>query len=138
MRGAGVSPGSADPPPPLHPLLPGTLQELVSHTVVHWAQESFIQSPELVRVMFSLLHRQYDGVGELLRALPRAYTISAVSVKDTTSLLESLGQIRSLLIVQMGPEEENLMIQSIGYPGPEPCEPLLPTRGSSPSGVPRS
>uniref|UniRef100_A0A6I8SJ71 Ryanodine receptor 1 n=1 Tax=Xenopus tropicalis TaxID=8364 RepID=A0A6I8SJ71_XENTR len=93
---------------------PSTLQELISHTMVHWAQESFIQSPELVRVMFSLLHRQYDGLGELIRALPKAYTINAVSVEDTMNLLESLGQIRSLLIVQMGPEEENLMIQSIG------------------------
>ncbi|XP_060131529.1 ryanodine receptor 1 isoform X2 [Zootoca vivipara] len=93
---------------------PSTLQELISHTMVHWAQESFIQSPELVRVMFSLLHRQYDGLGELIRALPKAYTINANSVEDTMSLLECLGQIRSLLIVQMGPEEENLMIQSIG------------------------
>ena len=55
---------------------PESLQELVSHTVVRWAQEDFVQSPELVRAMFSLLHRQYDGLGELLRALPRAYTIS--------------------------------------------------------------
>ncbi|XP_056396363.1 ryanodine receptor 1 isoform X2 [Hyla sarda] len=93
---------------------PSTLQELISHTMVHWAQESFIQNPELVRVMFSLLHRQYDGLGELIRALPKAYTINQVSVEDTMNLLESLGQIRSLLIVQMGPEEENLMIQSIG------------------------
>ncbi|XP_038195251.1 ryanodine receptor 1 isoform X1 [Arvicola amphibius] len=93
---------------------PQSLQELVSHTVVRWAQEDFIQSPELVRAMFSLLHRQYDGLGELLRALPRAYTISPSSVEDTMSLLECLGQIRSLLIVQMGPQEENLMIQSIG------------------------
>uniref|UniRef100_A0A8V0Y5U8 Ryanodine receptor 1 n=1 Tax=Gallus gallus TaxID=9031 RepID=A0A8V0Y5U8_CHICK len=99
----------ADPPAPA-----GTLQELISQTMVHWAQESFIQSPELVRSMFSLLHRQYDGLGELVRALPKAYTISAHSVADTTALLECLGQIRSLLIVQMGPEEENLMIQSIG------------------------
>ncbi|KAH0631540.1 hypothetical protein JD844_005911 [Phrynosoma platyrhinos] len=93
---------------------PSTLQELISHTMVHWAQESFIQSPELVRVMFSLLHRQYDGLGELIRAMPKAYTINSNSVEDTMSLLECLGQIRSLLIVQMGPEEENLMIQSIG------------------------
>uniref|UniRef100_A0A2I3H0N9 Ryanodine receptor 1 n=1 Tax=Nomascus leucogenys TaxID=61853 RepID=A0A2I3H0N9_NOMLE len=93
---------------------PGSLQELVSHMVVRWAQEDFVQSPELVRAMFSLLHRQYDGLGELLRALPRAYTISPSSVEDTMSLLECLGQIRSLLIVQMGPQEENLMIQSIG------------------------
>lgn len=93
---------------------PESLQELVSHTVVRWAQEDFVQSPELVRAMFSLLHRQYDGLGELLRALPRAYTISPSSMADTMSLLECLGQIRSLLIVQMGPQEENLMIQSIG------------------------
>uniref|UniRef100_A0A8C5T3P3 Ryanodine receptor 1 n=1 Tax=Laticauda laticaudata TaxID=8630 RepID=A0A8C5T3P3_LATLA len=93
---------------------PSTLQELISHTMVHWAQESFVQNPELVRLMFSLLHRQYDGLGELIRAMPKAYTINANSVEDTMSLLECLGQIRSLLIVQMGLEEENLMIQSIG------------------------
>lgn len=82
--------------------------------MIHWAQESFIQNPELVRMMFSLLHRQYDGLGELMRVLPKAYTINAVSINDTMDLLECLGQIRSLLIVQMGPEEERLMIQSIG------------------------
>lgn len=82
--------------------------------MIHWAQESFIQNPELVRMMFSLLHRQYDGLGELMRVLPKAYTINAVSIIDTMDLLECLGQIRSLLIVQMGPEEERLMIQSIG------------------------
>lgn len=65
-------------------------------------------------MMFSLLHRQYDGLGELMRVLPKAYTINAVSINDTMDLLECLGQIRSLLIVQMGPEEERLMIQSIG------------------------
>ncbi|XP_010209556.1 PREDICTED: ryanodine receptor 1-like, partial [Tinamus guttatus] len=99
---------------PEEPPVPSSLQELISQTMVHWAQEAFIESPELVRAMFNLLHRQYDGLGELVRALPKAYTISAVSVEDTMSLLECLGQIRSLLIVQMGPEEENLMIQSIG------------------------
>ncbi|KAI4894475.1 hypothetical protein NFI96_006532 [Prochilodus magdalenae] len=92
----------------------GTLQELISHTMIHWAQESFIQNPELVRMMFSLLHRQYDALGELIRAVPKAYTINCVSVQDTMELLECLSQIRSLLIVQMGPEEERLMIQSIG------------------------
>jgi len=92
----------------------GTLQELISHTMIHWAQESFIQNPELVRMMFSLLHRQYDGLGELMRALPKAYIINAVSIHDTMDLLDCLGQIRSLLIVQMGSEEERLMIQSIG------------------------
>lgn len=82
--------------------------------MIHWAQESFIQNPELVRMMFSLIHRQYDSLGELMRALPKAYTINQVSIRDTMDLLECLGQIRSLLIVQMGPEEERLIIQSIG------------------------
>uniref|UniRef100_A0A8C1M1U5 Ryanodine receptor 1a (skeletal) n=1 Tax=Cyprinus carpio TaxID=7962 RepID=A0A8C1M1U5_CYPCA len=101
-------------PEPEEDKKPSTLQELISHTMIHWAQESFIQNPELVRLMFSLLHRQYDALGELIRALPKAYIINAVSVQDTMELLECLGQIRSLLIVQMGPEEERLMIQSIG------------------------
>ncbi|KAF1411089.1 Ryanodine receptor 1, partial [Spheniscus humboldti] len=122
---------------------PGTLQELISHTMVHWAQESFIQSPELVRAMFSLLHRQYDGLGELVRALPKAYTISALSVPDTNALLECLGQIRSLLIVQMGPEEENLMIQSIGWArgpcrGPPWATPVPSEHPVSSSSTPRT
>lgn len=99
---------------PLCVSLAETLQELISSTMIHWAQESFIQNPELVRLMFSLLHRQYDSLGELIRAVPKAYTINVVSVQDTMELLECLSQIRSLLIVQMGPEEERLMIQSIG------------------------
>ncbi|XP_063059704.1 ryanodine receptor 1-like [Engraulis encrasicolus] len=101
-------------PEPEEDAKPKTLQELISSTMIHWAQESFIQNPELVRLMFSLLHRQYDSLGELIRAVPKAYTINVVSVQDTMELLECLSQIRSLLIVQMGPEEERLMIQSIG------------------------
>ncbi|XP_041324326.1 ryanodine receptor 1-like, partial [Pyrgilauda ruficollis] len=122
--------------PPEEPPVPSTLQELISQTMVHWAQESFIQSPALVRAMFSLLHRQYDALGELGRALPKAYAISATSVPDTTALLECLGQIRSLLIVQMGPEEENLMIQSIGCVGPS-ASPVssLGMQGSTPLDV---
>ncbi|XP_013925255.1 PREDICTED: ryanodine receptor 1-like, partial [Thamnophis sirtalis] len=66
-----------DEQPPEEEPKPSTLQELISHTMVHWAQESFVQNPELVRLMFSLLHRQYDGLGELIRAMPKAYTINA-------------------------------------------------------------
>uniref|UniRef100_A0A4W3IZU4 Ryanodine receptor 2 n=1 Tax=Callorhinchus milii TaxID=7868 RepID=A0A4W3IZU4_CALMI len=89
---------------------PTTLQQLISETMVRWAQESVIEDPELVRAMFVLLHRQYDGIGELVRALPKSYTINGVSVEDTINLLASLGQIRSLLSVRMGKEEEKLMI----------------------------
>ncbi|XP_028972792.2 ryanodine receptor 3 isoform X1 [Esox lucius] len=93
---------------------PTNLKELISQTMASWAQECSIQDPELVRVMFSLLRRQYDGVGALLRALRKSYTISAASVQDCVNLLASLGQIRSLLAVRMGKEEEKLMIDGLG------------------------
>ncbi|XP_063077897.1 ryanodine receptor 2 [Engraulis encrasicolus] len=93
---------------------PSTLQQLISETMVRWAQECVIEDPELVRAMFVLLHRQYDGIGGLVRALPKTYTINTVSVEDTINLLASLGQIRSLLSVRMGREEEKLMIRGLG------------------------
>lgn len=47
--------------------------------MVRWAQESVIEDPELVRAMFVLLHRQYDGiggqVGPLHRTVPVKHTI---------------------------------------------------------------
>ncbi|KAL7861798.1 hypothetical protein SRHO_G00132390 [Serrasalmus rhombeus] len=92
---------------------PSNLKELVSQTMVSWAQESHIQDPQLVRMMFSLLRRQYDSIGELLRAMRKSYSISAASVHDTINLLASLGQIRSLLSVRMGKEEEQLMIDGL-------------------------
>lgn len=66
-------------PPPSGPLslkpvfcLPaGTLQQLISDTMVRWAQESVIEDPELVRAMFVLLHRQYDGIGGLVRGFKK-------------------------------------------------------------------
>uniref|UniRef100_A0A8C1V9U0 Ryanodine receptor 3 n=1 Tax=Cyprinus carpio TaxID=7962 RepID=A0A8C1V9U0_CYPCA len=93
---------------------PANLKELISQTMVTWAQECKIQDPALVRSMFSLLRRQYDGIGELLRALRKSYTISAKSVGDAINLLASLGQIRSLLSVRMGEEEGQLMIDGLG------------------------
>nr|XP_033808279.1 ryanodine receptor 3 isoform X2 [Geotrypetes seraphini] len=93
---------------------PTTLNELISQTMVRWAQEDHIQDPELVRIMFSLIRRQYDSIGEQLRALRKTYTISAISVQDAINLLASLSQIRSLLSVRMGKEEEMQMIYGLG------------------------
>lgn len=39
--------------------------------MVRWAQESVIEDPELVRAMFVLLHRQYDGIGGQVGPLHR-------------------------------------------------------------------
>ncbi|XP_029031557.1 ryanodine receptor 2 isoform X4 [Betta splendens] len=92
-----------------------SLKKLISETMVRWAQESEMEDPELVRAVFNLLHRQYEGLdGQMARPLSRAYCISQASVDDTMCLLASLGQIRSLLSVRMGKEEERLMIRKLG------------------------
>ncbi|KAK5854224.1 hypothetical protein PBY51_015313 [Eleginops maclovinus] len=92
-----------------------SLKTLTSETMVRWAQETEMEDPELVRAVFSLLHRQYQGLGgQMAEHLRRAYTISQASVEDTMALLSSLSQIRSLLSVRMGREEERLMIRRLG------------------------
>lgn len=57
-----LPPNTVSVPLPLS-VAAGTLQQLISDTMVRWAQESVIDDPELVRAMFVLLHRQYDGIG---------------------------------------------------------------------------
>ncbi len=92
-----------------------SLKQLISQTMIRWAQETEMEDPELVRAVFSLLHRQYQGLeGQMAAPLSRAYTISQASVEDTMALLSSLSQIRSLLSVRMGKEEEKLMIRKLG------------------------
>lgn len=93
----------------------GSLKQLISETMVCWTQESEIEDSELVRAIFSLLHHQYQGLrGQMEKPLSKAYAISHSSVEDAMALLSSLGQIRSLLSVRMGKEEEKLMIKRLG------------------------
>lgn len=89
------------------------LQKLIASTMRRWAQEDFISMQDLVREMFSLLHRQYNGIGELMVALEKTYVISVKNCEDITLLLKALGIIRSLLMVQAGHEEEELMKNSL-------------------------
>ncbi|XP_012989669.2 ryanodine receptor 2 isoform X4 [Esox lucius] len=111
MKSRSVHPGEAEKA--LNTTV--TLRQLISETVVRWSQECVIEDPALIRAMFSLLHRQYEGLaGQMGAPLHKAYTISQLSVEDTMSLLASLGQIRSLLSVRMGKEEEILMIRGLG------------------------
>ncbi|XP_052768471.1 ryanodine receptor 2-like isoform X9 [Mya arenaria] len=90
-----------------------SLQKLIQKTMVMWAEDTFISSADLVREMFSLLHRQYNGIGELLEGLEKGYVISSSSETDINNLLKALGNIRSLLLVQAGPDEEELMKNSL-------------------------
>ena len=41
------------------------LQQLITSTVIGWATSDLIVNQALIRAMFSLLHRQYDGVYEV-------------------------------------------------------------------------
>ncbi|XP_041469245.1 ryanodine receptor 2-like isoform X1 [Lytechinus variegatus] len=90
-----------------------SLSHLISNTMIKWAEEKHIEDPTLVREMFNLLHRQYDGVGELCRALQKSYVVSSNQCDDIVHLLTSLGQIRSLLTVQMGSVEEEALIKHL-------------------------
>lgn len=78
-------------------------------TIVKWAEESQIETPKLVREMFSLLVRQYDTIGELIRALEKTYVINSKTKQDVAEMWVGLSQIRALLPVQMSQEEEDLV-----------------------------
>lgn len=102
--------------PGCFPFCSESLKTLITETMIRWAQDTEMQNPELVRAVFSLLYRQYQGLGgQMAGALACTYTISQASVEDTMSLLSSLSQIRTLLSVRMSKEEEKLMIRKLGY-----------------------
>ncbi|XP_045464164.1 ryanodine receptor isoform X4 [Harmonia axyridis] len=82
-------------------------------TIVKWAEESQIETPQLVQQMFSLFVRQYDSVGELIRALQKTYIINAKTKSDVAEMWVGLSKIRALLPVQMSQEEEELMRQRL-------------------------
>ncbi len=84
-------------------------RKVLINTIIGWAKESQIESPILVREMFGLLVRQYDTVGELIRALEKTYVINTRTKGDVAGMWIGLSQIRALLPVQMSQEEEELM-----------------------------
>lgn len=84
-------------------------RKVLIKTIVGWAEESQIENPKLVREMFGLLVRQYDTIGELIRALEKTYVINSKTKDDVANMWVGLSQIRALLPVQMSQEEEELM-----------------------------
>lgn len=84
-------------------------RKVLIKTIVGWAEESQIENPKLVREMFGLLVRQYDTIGELIRALEKTYVINSKTKEDVANMWVGLSQIRALLPVQMSQEEEELM-----------------------------
>ncbi|XP_030749975.1 ryanodine receptor isoform X1 [Sitophilus oryzae] len=84
-------------------------RKVLISTIVRWAEEAQIENSKLVQEMFSLLVRQYDAVGELIRALEKTYIINIKTKSDVAEMWVGLSQIRALLPVQMSQEEEELM-----------------------------
>ena len=62
---------------------------------MRWGCESEIESTDLVREMFSLLVRQYDTVGELMRATENTYVIDNKTKEDAVVMWVALSRIRS-------------------------------------------
>ena len=73
-----------------------------------WSQQG-LRDPALIREAFSLLHRQYDGVGELHRALAKTYVVKDTGAGEILKVMDALGSILSLLQVRMGPREEEIL-----------------------------
>ncbi|CAF4550814.1 unnamed protein product, partial [Didymodactylos carnosus] len=42
-----------------------TLCEVIKATIIKWGYATHINDPYLIREMFKLLYRQYDGIGEV-------------------------------------------------------------------------
>ncbi|XP_041921605.1 ryanodine receptor 2 isoform X1 [Alosa sapidissima] len=94
---------------------PVSLRQMISDAMLRWAQEAPMAEPALVRAVFRLLRRQYEGLSAQMAApLHKAYCISPGSVEDTLALQSALGRLRSLLRIRMGRQEEALMIQGLG------------------------
>ena len=84
-------------------------RKVLVETIIGWGCESEIEDPELVRQMFKLLLRQYDTVGELMKAAENTYVIDGKTKQDAIDMWVALSRIRSLLPVQMSKEEEELV-----------------------------
>lgn len=101
--------GAIEPAEPEKKTPEEIFRKVLIKTIVGWAEESQIEMPKLVREMFGLLVRQYDTVGELIRALEKTYVINSKTKNDVAGMWIGLSQIRALLPVQMSQEEEELM-----------------------------
>lgn len=92
-----------------------SLRELITITMVKWA-ESEIQDSDLIGQIFSLLHRQFDEMGEVSAALKKTYVIDLDGERvreDLGDFIHALGSLRLLLGVGMGKSEEGLMKESL-------------------------
>ena len=85
------------------------LQRTIVQNVKAWSIQTKISDQRLVREMFSLIHRQFDELGEVIRSLQTTYMVSKVSERDIIRLLDNVTRVKCLLNVQVSVEEEELL-----------------------------
>ncbi|CAK5073642.1 unnamed protein product [Meloidogyne enterolobii] len=84
-------------------------RQLIVLTLRRWANESEIESNELIRAIFALLLRQYSGVVEMMDSIGQTYVLHERNLDDVKIFIEYLMQIRELLNVQLESTEEGIL-----------------------------
>uniref|UniRef100_A0A915IF17 Ryanodine receptor junctional solenoid domain-containing protein n=1 Tax=Romanomermis culicivorax TaxID=13658 RepID=A0A915IF17_ROMCU len=84
-------------------------RKMIISSLARWARESFIESTELVRSLFALLLRQYNGVSEIIDGLGNTYVIHDRNTKDVETFFVYLSHVRTLLSVQFEWVEEEIV-----------------------------
>lgn len=84
-------------------------KQMIVKTLRRWANESEIESNQLVRGIFNLMLRQYAGVKELMDAMAQTYVLHERNIEDVEIFVVYLMQIRELLNVQLERCEEAIL-----------------------------
>ena len=93
------------------------LQEVITTTLIGWAREG-IKDVKLTEKLFLLLHRQFNETEELIKALSHTYVVEKVSEFCSDGILEfrtALGNVRGLLSLGMGEEEEKILEKMLRF-----------------------
>uniref|UniRef100_A0A915J8I0 Ryanodine receptor junctional solenoid domain-containing protein n=1 Tax=Romanomermis culicivorax TaxID=13658 RepID=A0A915J8I0_ROMCU len=90
-------------------------RKMIISSLARWARESFIESTELVRSLFALLLRQYNGVSEIIDGLGNTYVIHDRNTKDVETFFVYLSHVRTLLSVQFEWVEEEIVKKCLWF-----------------------
>uniref|UniRef100_A0A0N4ZPH7 Ryanodine receptor 44F n=1 Tax=Parastrongyloides trichosuri TaxID=131310 RepID=A0A0N4ZPH7_PARTI len=88
-------------------------RNMIVQLLKQWATDSTIESNELIRRMFALLLRQYNGIRELMDGMGKTYVFHERNVEDVQNFVTFLMQIRELLTVQFETTEEVILKRAL-------------------------
>lgn len=88
-------------------------RNMIVQLLKQWATDNTIESNELIRRMFALLLRQYNGIRELMDAMNKTYVFHDRNIEDVQNFITFLMQIRELLTVQFEITEEVILKRAL-------------------------